>query len=84
MPAARATHSCLVGLFAGDQEARIVAFEKYSKPTRRRICVDFDLSGFSGLQGSDERDRTTAEWDWLTDAVAGSTSLGNWQSGPVP
>jgi hypothetical protein len=50
-------------------------FEKNSKPTRRRICVDFDFDDFSGLQGSVERDRTTAEWDWQPDAVAGSTSL---------
>jgi hypothetical protein len=66
------------------KELQIVAFEKNSKPTRRRGCVDFDFNDFSGLQGSDERDRTTAEWDWLADAVAGSTSLGNWESGRVP
>ena len=55
--------------------ARLRAFEKNSKPRRRQICVDFDFSDFSGLRGSGERDRTTAEWDWQPDADAGSTSL---------
>ena len=62
----------------------IVAFEKNSKSMRRRSCVEFDFNGFSGLRGSDERDRTTAEWDWLADAAAGSISLWNWVSGSVP
>jgi hypothetical protein len=62
----------------------IAAFEKNSKPVRRRSCVDFDFEDFSGLRGSDERDRTTAEWDWLPDAAAGSTSLWNWESERVP
>jgi hypothetical protein len=62
----------------------IAAFEKNSKPMRRRSCVDFDFNDFSGLRGSDERDKTTAEWDWLPDAVAGSTSLWFWESGRVP
>ena len=62
----------------------IAAFEKNSKPVRRRCCVDFDFEDFSGLRGSDERDRTTAEWDWLPDAAAGSTSLWNWESERVP
>jgi len=60
------------------------AFEKNSKSMRRRSCVDFDFDDFSGLRGSGERDRTTAEWDWLPDAVAGSTSLWFWESGRVP
>ena len=62
----------------------IAAFEKNSKPMRRRSCVDSDFSDFSGLRGSDERDRPTAEWDWLPDQAAGSTSLWNWVSGRVP
>ncbi len=62
----------------------IAAFEKNSRPVRRRSCIDFDIEDFSGLRGSDERDRTTAEWDWLPDAAAGSTSLWNWESERVP
>jgi len=34
------------------------------------LCVDFDFNDFSVLQGSVERDRTTAEWDW---------QAGDWQ-----
>ena len=48
----------------------IAAFEKNSKPMRRRSCVDFDFNDFSGLQGFGDRDRTTAEWDW---------QAGDWQ-----
>jgi hypothetical protein len=47
------------------------AFEKNSKSERRKSCVDFDFADFSGLQGSVERDRTTAGRDWQPDAVAG-------------
>ena len=59
------------------------AFEKNSKSIRRPICVDFDFTDFSGLRGSDERDRTTPRWDWLPDAVPRSTSLWNWILGRV-
>jgi hypothetical protein len=62
----------------------IAAFENNSKPMRRQSCVDSDFSDFSGLRGSVERDRTTAEWDWPPDEVARSNSLWNWVSGRVP
>jgi hypothetical protein len=57
------------------ERTAIEAFEENSKPMRRLGCVDSDFSSFSVLRGSDERDRTTAEWDWLPDEAAGSTSL---------
>ena len=55
--------------------ALFAAFEKNSKSKRRVICVDSDFSDFSVLRGSEERDRTTAEWDWQPGELAGSTSL---------
>ena len=51
---------------------------------RRLICVDFDFNDFSGLRGFEERDRTTAEWDWQPDEWQGQTSLKHANRGVHP